>query len=842
MSLKTEVKEILALIKNANTKEKMPDNAIFLNDSMVLNYPREDGDSRYPLDVDGYTLWTYASGFIHAREGRFYTLGWRQEGDEPVVGFFAGLPLENGKYEQVSLLGIPKKAVDSAERYTVFTPYATYYFTLYKGFTFCVRAFINKNKEAVFSVYGRNDSQENTDILLSSYINPLIMCERNKDYDFRWVKKGEILKSPVNNLDTAIFRTGLNGIVFNAMEETPKEYYRTSARCDYCGGKSRNIGESLAVYNGYFKGNYAKTFGIDDSVYGDIRIVNINSGEEIRSDMVYICLADDITEEILGKKIDALQIDADCEAVRQEKEKIDSRLNIKFGEATDGYLDNGIFNNFISFVKRQAYFSGFTKVYGWSEELGMRDIWQHSEPTLYYAKKDFEKMAINALSVVEDNGRVPRQYGPPVLSYPISFDLNKKPDQGMWAIDTMYTYLCVTNNWDFLNETCPFYSYPNNDKTKAFISEEAETVLEHICRMLEYLISIIAEDTGCVRVLVGDWNDALLGLGASIDNPKEFGSGVSIMASLQVYRNLAEVIEILEKIDSKLHRERIQRYKKVKEELLASILKYAIVENENGEKRIVHGWGDKQSFYVGSFCDGDGKSRISAIDHSFWLITNMIDNTPELYEMIVNNLRKTDSKYGIRTFDEPFTPEFKQLKNITGMLPGTLENACTYIHNAMFGTYALFKRGDYSFAFEQMKKLLPFTHESVSHSAFVMSNAYMDNEEYSINGVAVNDWQTGSAPVLLKIIINQICGFQPSLDGLYIAPCGEIPFKDFSFKLNNERFNLTIKYIKSANKRKFIVNGKEYPTSFDSHLKVDKIFISNDELEKYGDIEVVVEG
>ncbi len=394
----------------------------------------------------------------------------------------------------------------------------------------------------------------------------------------------------------------------------------------------------------------------------------------------------------------------------------------------------------------------------------------------------------------------------------------------------------------FLNETCPFYSYPNNDKTKAFISEEAETVLEHICRMLEYLISIIAEDTGCVRVLVGDWNDALLGLGASIDNPKEFGSGVSIMASLQVYRNLSEVIEILEKIDYNLHRERIQRYKKVREELLASILKYAIVENENGEKRIVHGWGDKQSFYVGSFCDGDGKSRISAIDHSFWLITNMIDNTPELHEMIVNNLRKTDSRYGIRTFDEPFTPEFKQLKNITGMLPGTLENACTYIHNAMFGTYALFKRGDYGFAFEQMKKLLPFTHESVSHSAFVMSNAYMDNEEYSINGVAVNDWQTGSAPVLLKIIINQICGFQPSLDGLYIAPCGEIPFKDFSFKLNNERFNLTIKYIKSVNKRKFTVNGKEYQSSLDNRLKVAKIFISNDELEKYGDIEVVVEG
>ncbi len=843
MSLKSEVNEILKLIKSADKEKILPDNSLFLSDSMILNYPRDDGDSRYPLEVDGYTVWTYASGYIHAREGRFYSIGFRQEGDEPDVDFFTGLPMGNGKYKQISLLGIPKKN-DGAERYCVFTPYATYYFTVIEGLTFCVRVFVNKSKEVVFSVFCSNGTDKNTDVLLSSYINPLICRSRVKSYELRWGKNGRIEKSKINNLDTGIYEwknDRVFGVVTNAISKEPKAYFKTSARCDFAGGKARSIGESESIYNGLFKGNYTKTQGTDDSVYGDIKIVSLNTREDVRSDMVFVCLADS-PEKTLDKKTDAFQIDEECNEIKAQKEALDSTLNIKFAKCSNGYLDSDKFNNFIAFVKRQSYFSAFTKVYGWSEQLGLRDIWQHSEPALIWAKKDFEKMAIEALSIVEDNGRVPRQYGPAVLKFPICFDLNKKPDQGMWAISTLYTYLSVTNDWEFLNKTCPFYSYPNNESWRAFVLEESETVLEHICRMAEYLISIIAVDTGCVRVLAGDWNDALLGLGASADNSSEFGSGVSIMATIQVYNNLGEVAEILERVDAEKYSARIEKFKKTRQELLESLLKYAVVENENGEKRIIHGWGDKKSFYVGSFCDGDGKSRISTIDHSFWLIMNLLEKTPELHDMIINNLRKADSKYGIKTFDEAFTPEFKQLKNITTMIPGTLENAATYIHNAMFAVLGLMKSGDYDFAFEQLKKLLPFTHETVSHSAFVMSNAYMENEEYSIDGVAVNDWQTGSAPVLLKLIINQICGFYPQFDGITIAPCGEMPFDGFSFTLNNERFDLEIEYVKADCKRKFFVNGEEYKSDFDSALGLEKIFISNKQINEFGKIKIVIEG
>ena len=55
------------------------------------------------------------------------------------------------------------------------------------------------------------------------------------------------------------------------------------------------------------------------------------------------------------------------------------------------------------------------------------------------------------------------------------------------------------------------------------------------------------DKTNCLRILFGDWNDAVDGLGKTNDNDKKFGTGVSVMASLHLYRNLGEMIEIFGK-------------------------------------------------------------------------------------------------------------------------------------------------------------------------------------------------------------------------------------------------------------------------------------------------------
>ena len=127
-------------------------------------------------------------------------------------------------------------------------------------------------------------------------------------------------------------------------------------------------------------------------------------------------------------------------------------------------------------------------------------------------------------------------------------------------------------------------------------------------------------DTNCLRAMYGDWNDALDGLGISSDPKEKYGNGVSIMATLQLYSNLQQMIEILEKLHVK--EDLVELYKEKRELIKKGVKDNAVVEKD-GIKKIVHGWGENQSYYVGSFCDVDNKSRSSLTANAFYVISKM---------------------------------------------------------------------------------------------------------------------------------------------------------------------------------------------------------------------------
>ena len=207
---------------------------------------------------------------------------------------------------------------------------------------------------------------------------------------------------------------------------------------------------------------------------------------------------------------------------------------------------------------------------------------------------------------------------------------------------------------------------------------------------------------------------------------------------------------------------------------------------------------------------------------------------------IINSLRKLDSKYGFKTFDIPFDNSFEGMAGISSCVPGTLENAAAYIHSSFFALWGLFKIGESDLAWEQFKKLLPITHKFISHSPFVMSNSYMENEFFSINGDSVNDWMTGSATVLLKILMFSICGYQPQLDGILISPAENIPFEDFTFTLETPNYNIKINYNKvGKSRRTFLVNGEEYNLKSDNN-KFENIFIPYDSIDNGVTLEIIV--
>ena len=299
------------------------------------------------------------------------------------------------------------------------------------------------------------------------------------------------------------------------------------------------------------------------------------------------------------------------------------------------------------------------------------------------------------------------------------------------------------------------------------------------------------------------------GLGATTNKDKQFGNGVSVMASEHLYRNLLEMYELTKAYKGIENNDYLELAKRVEKGILAN----AIVDG-----RIVHGWGENKSFYVGSNKDVDNKSRYSSTSNAFFVVSGLYDKHPEYKAAILEAYNALDSKYGLKTFNEYFAKEDAyKVGRIVNLPKGTAENGATYIHAGMFFVRALFMMNEGEKAFDQIFKLIPITHSKVSTSPFVMPNSYGENLELGIDGESMSDWYTGSSNTLLKAIVFDMFGIKPNLDGeLFLKPSNYFPSDEASISLEIRSKKVTINYEnKHIGKRSIYVN--------DSLLKEESI-------------------
>ena len=181
----------------------------------------------------------------------------------------------------------------------------------------------------------------------------------------------------------------------------------------------------------------------------------------------------------------------------------------------------------------------------------------------------------------------------------------------------------------------------------------------------------------------------------------------------------------------------------------------------------------------------------------------------------------------------------KGVGRIINLVKGTAENAATYVHATLFGIWALFLIGETQFAWEQLYKALPITHDYLSTTPFIMSNSYSYNEEYGMDGESMSDWYTGSANVLIKILIKCVLGVNPDLSGVTIAPAKDLPAEGVTMKLNIKGACVTVELLnENGAERKFYVNGTLVDSLYDEQLKTRKIYIKNEDL--VGDIHIKI--
>ncbi len=837
--------DLLSQIKNIENDPEnaaaLPRNSYYLDYDKVLCCHRETGEGRYPYSHDGLMVWLRTTGFIDACESTFTIFKTANYGEESAVAFFGGVNNGDGTYTPVSITGAGRQAVEKdVSRYIVYSLKCAYCIADTKDTVFALRLHVDSDKHIHFDLTAINKSGETKEFYVASFMEAMLRHMENENFWARMSKYGLrredgsfILTSKNKQPDMLVIKKKIT-------EGVPTAEYATTGRSVFIGSRGLAVANSLSLVKGKFAKDVYSVNTTDLPVASDIIHFEAKGGDSVSLKYeALVCNDMETADSFIAQGIDGEKIDSSLEILEKEEKDAFDTLKIRFDGWKSGKVKSDTFNKFLRSVQKQTSVCAHGKNYA-GQYLGIRDVFQQLEGALIWQPELSREKILVAMNNILTTGRPPRMFSVQKdAKGPIPVCLEKYIDQGVWIISTIYTYLAYTGDFSILDEECYYIDAPDEPWCNAHRTEEKDSVLCHLIRIADFLISNVdTEYTKCIRVLFGDWNDAVDGLGDTKDEGKEFGTGVTVMATLQFRQNLIEMTEILSLVGG--HDDLIEKYEKVRVGIEEGLEKFAIDTNEKGERRIVHGWGDKVSYKVGSFSDPDGIARYSLTPNSFWAITGFIKRDPSLKESIMACMDAVSSKYGLKTFDKAFPLGLEGVGRIANIVPGTYENSCAYVHGSLFGTMAMFELGESERAFEEIEKSIVITHDNCTMTSFIMPNSYCENEEYCMDGESMGDWHTGSGAVLIKETIRYAFGVYPTLGGLRIQLPAFFPAEKGEINLKVKGVDLTVRYEnKGLEKRNITVNGTDnYTESFDDLMNIPVIFIKNEDIKNAITVEI----
>ncbi len=830
--------EILKVIERVHSLKKgkenaLPQNSYFLDNGDVLCYPAKNGDSRFPYCKDGMVLFAHSNGYIDCVESLFSLFRIANYNEDTSAAFFAG-EKQGDYYFPISITGAARQLFEQGvERYCVFTPVCVYYIVETEKAYYAARVYIDDNKHVCFSIGAVNIGDER-EIYLASFFEPALRYTACDDFFKRMTKYGEHFENGsyvihANNVsvqDYLSVRVRVDGDV--------NERYFTTAKNDFVGMLGGNVTNAQALKYGCLERQVKKTNTTDLNVISDM--VRFNLKKDGFAVIEYeMQLGHDKQEafSFANGEIDAMKDNGLETSVRAEEKAIFDRTDIKFGDWHNDKLHPDVINNFLKYVQRQVSFCALGKNYA-GEYLGIRDVFQQLESALIWQPKESRAQIVRGMNYILSSGRAPRQISFAANKGVPKMDLRPFIDQGFWIVAALHNYLAFTEDFSILQEECGYFTAEKTYGPLSFC-DERDSILCHLIRITEFLISNIDDETHCIHALYGDWNDALDGMGKTTDKSREFGTGVSMMATEQMYLTLGQMCDILKAVGNE--DERIKRYSELRNTIARGVFENAVKKDENGVMRVIHGWGDKMSYFVGSPCDFDGKSRVSLTANAYCAISGLINTFSEYKDDIVKTIMSLDTKYGLLTFDKPFYAPAKEVGRIATITPGTYENSCAYVHAGTFGVLALFMMGEAEKAWSVLEKAMVISHENVTKTTFAMPNSYCFTEEYSADGDSMGDWYTGSGTVLIKDIIKCGFGIEPDMNGIKVAPGAYFPAKSAEMSLDIKNKRVTVKYLNENSKeRKIFLNGEELKTETDAMKKLRFAYIPTSALNDVNEI------
>lgn len=746
-------------------------------------------DSRYPYVKDGMTLWAHQNGKIHLNESDFFILPETTEGENSYLSIFLGIK-GNDKYIPTSLFEYDRYLnEDDVKRACLFSTDSATYFLKKDNLMFALTMLLNDKKKYILRGVVKNVGNRKEDIYTSLFFNPMLMHSNYTTVETKWFKSS-VYEDGCFHFHTteSLSRTEhlKHDYYLNRLIDKTEGVDNTTSRLIYSNSKTLRPTSSECLLTGSFKENKTSTGFGDLAIAGDFIKKSLLPNEELN--LLYI-----LTKE---KELNINFDEADSlikESLVRNKE-----FDIFDFKGSD-LIDTEKLTSFSSMLVKQVDYCARTKN-STLLMLGFRDIFQALEAMIIFNPTYVRKKIIDCLEYESVTGRCPRQFAWS-KDGEVRIDSREFIDLGLWVIDCVYQYLSYTHDFSLLDEKLRYIEI--RDDGSAFFSKKVDSLYEHLKTLMSYLVNNIDKDTDCLKTLYGDWNDAINGLGNS-ETGIGFGNGVSIMATFQLYSSVNKMMDIsshYQKDD-----ENYLTWLKKNLEIVDTGLKNNAFVKKGDAYHILHGWANNKKFFVGSFDDIDHVSRDTLTSNAFYVISHYSDKHPEYKDSVIEAYHRLEGKYGFKTFYPEFNGDSVDVGRIVYLPKGCAENAATYIHGAVFAIYSLFMLNKPTWAWSEIMKVIPITHDFISTTPFVMPNSYVENEELGVDGESMNDWFTGSSSTLLKTLIRNAFGFDPNLDEMVIHP-KKMPFEDAkaNFVYLGKEIELEIK-----DEEGVYVNGKYY--------------------------------
>ncbi len=376
---------------------------------------------------------------------------------------------------------------------------------------------------------------------------------------------------------------------------------------------------------------------------------------------------------------------------------------------------------------------------------GYRDITSDTECLAAVNPKLAWERVKRILSFQYDTGYAPRTFIDGAVRD------NNFADNTVWLASAVGTIVKEIGDKELLNEVVPF-----NNGTEA-------SVYEHIRRSVDFLFNFKGL-YGLVKIWGGDWNDCVNFAGLK-------GKGVSVWLSIAwcyANRRFIELAKMMGKDDD------VALFTKRGEEMAELIETYG----RDKEGYYIYARTDDDIIMGGSDCE-EGKIFLIS---QLWSVFARLPHAAEAMDKAEEIL---ETPIGIRLAYPAYSHQYPYIGSMAEKEPGTQDNGGIYLHPSAWKLAVDSMLGRPDRVEEGIKKMMPGANEYGGETCgepYAMYNSYFAPETGYRAGTPGQSWRTASSSWMLKSTVEYIFGMHAEMDGLRIAPCLPLSWKECSIK------------------------------------------------------------